>query len=125
MKKKSAKPSSVVRVDIWVKAHTKANGDPSNEEVAKNLAKIKELKRSLTLNSTPPPLKDDMLSQGQSTADLQSSHTPHSLSQGNYNAQSVSEVRSVADDEVLQTQTSTPQVNPFLFGLAFLLDIYL
>ncbi|KAF6141307.1 hypothetical protein GIB67_024391 [Kingdonia uniflora] len=36
---------------------------------------------------------------GQSTGDLQSSHTPHSLSQGNYNAQSVSEVPSIADDE--------------------------
>ncbi|KAF6167570.1 hypothetical protein GIB67_031153, partial [Kingdonia uniflora] len=134
-----------------------------------DLVKIEELKKSLPLNSTPPPLKDNMLSQvlgperqgrvralrfgvtptrlgiisqttgrvaeleeqlaammgkmekmsnlisklirnlGQSTGDLQSSHTPHSLSQGNYNAQSVSEVRSVADDEVLQTQTSTPQ----------------
>ncbi|KAF6172312.1 hypothetical protein GIB67_024934, partial [Kingdonia uniflora] len=59
---------------------------------------------------------------GQSTGDLQSSHTPHLLSQENYNAQSVSEVRSVADDEVLHTQTSTPQVNLFLFGLIFLLD---
>ncbi|KAF6150953.1 hypothetical protein GIB67_026874 [Kingdonia uniflora] len=49
------------------------------------------------------------VSEGQSTGDLLSSHTPHSLSQGNYNAQSVSEVRSVADDEVLLTQTSTPQ----------------
>ncbi|KAF6156327.1 hypothetical protein GIB67_013771, partial [Kingdonia uniflora] len=60
--------------------------------------------------------------QGQNTKDLQPSHTPHSLSHKNYNAQSVSEVRSVVDDEVLQTQTSTPQVNPFLFVLAFLLD---
>ncbi|KAF6173895.1 hypothetical protein GIB67_039846 [Kingdonia uniflora] len=60
-KKNSAKPSSVIRVDVWVKAHTKANGELSNEEVAKNLA------------------------------------------------QSVSEVRSIADDEVLQTQMSTPQ----------------
>ncbi|KAF6139303.1 hypothetical protein GIB67_021513 [Kingdonia uniflora] len=63
MKKNSAKLSSVVRVDVWVKAHTKANGEPSNEEVAKNLVKIEELKKSLPLNSTPPPLKDDMLSQ--------------------------------------------------------------
>ncbi|KAF6150990.1 hypothetical protein GIB67_016468 [Kingdonia uniflora] len=37
---------------------------------------------------------------GQSTGDLQSSNTPYSLSQENYNAQSVSEVRSIADDEV-------------------------
>ncbi|KAF6171234.1 hypothetical protein GIB67_036902 [Kingdonia uniflora] len=63
MKKKSTKPSSVVRVDVWEKAHTKANGEPSNEEVAKNLVKIEELKKSLPLNSIPPPLKDDMLSQ--------------------------------------------------------------
>ncbi|KAF6153498.1 hypothetical protein GIB67_027365 [Kingdonia uniflora] len=62
-KKKSAKPSSVVRVDVWAKAHTKANGETSNEEVTKNLVKIEELKKSLPLNSTPPPLKDDMLSQ--------------------------------------------------------------
>ncbi|KAF6141676.1 hypothetical protein GIB67_001228 [Kingdonia uniflora] len=118
MKKKSTKPSSVVRVDVWAKAHAKANGEPSNEEVAKNLVKIEELKTSLPLNSTSPPLKDDMLSQvlgperrgqGQSMGDLHSSHAPHSLSQENYNAQSVSEVQSVADDEVLQTQTSTPQ----------------
>ncbi|KAF6146702.1 hypothetical protein GIB67_008988 [Kingdonia uniflora] len=62
-KKKSAKPSSVVRVDVWAKVHTKANGEPSNEEVAKNLVKIEELKMSLPLNSTAPPLKDDMFSQ--------------------------------------------------------------
>ncbi|KAF6159469.1 hypothetical protein GIB67_032240, partial [Kingdonia uniflora] len=62
-KKKSAKPSSVIRVDVCAKAYTKANGEPSNEEVAKNLVKIEELKKSLPLNSTPPPLKDDMLSQ--------------------------------------------------------------
>ncbi|KAF6149063.1 hypothetical protein GIB67_018641 [Kingdonia uniflora] len=54
---KSAKPSSVVRVDVWPKAHTKANGEPSNEEVAKNLVKIEELKKLLPLNSTAPPLK--------------------------------------------------------------------
>ncbi|KAF6148387.1 hypothetical protein GIB67_036602 [Kingdonia uniflora] len=58
IKKKSAKPSSVVRVNVRMKAHTKANGEPSNEEV-----KIEELKKSLPLNSTPLPLKDDMLSQ--------------------------------------------------------------
>ncbi|KAF6173838.1 hypothetical protein GIB67_039789 [Kingdonia uniflora] len=89
-KKKSAKPSSIVRVDVWAKAHTKANSEPSNEEAAKNLVKIEELKKSLPLNSTSPPLKDDMLSQ----------------------AQSVSEVRSAADDEVLRTQMSTPQWVP-------------
>ncbi|KAF6158336.1 hypothetical protein GIB67_022416, partial [Kingdonia uniflora] len=37
MKKISDNPSSIVRVDIWTKAHTKVNGEPSNEEVAKNL----------------------------------------------------------------------------------------
>ncbi|KAF6169344.1 hypothetical protein GIB67_016514 [Kingdonia uniflora] len=57
-KKKSAKPSSVARVDVSVKAHTKANSEPSNEEFVKNL-----LKNSLPLISTPPPLKDDMFSQ--------------------------------------------------------------
>ncbi|KAF6172980.1 hypothetical protein GIB67_006356 [Kingdonia uniflora] len=62
-KNKSAKPSSVVRVDVWAKAHSKANGEPSNEEVAKNLVKIEELKKSLPLNFTPLPLKDDMFSQ--------------------------------------------------------------
>ncbi|KAF6134573.1 hypothetical protein GIB67_022313 [Kingdonia uniflora] len=95
-KEECKKPSSVIRVDVWAKAHTKENGKPSNEEVAKNLVKIEELKKSLPLNSTPPLLKDDMLSQVLGPE-----------RQGR--AQSVSKVRSIADDEVLQTQTFTPQ----------------
>ncbi|KAF6141965.1 hypothetical protein GIB67_037933 [Kingdonia uniflora] len=147
MKKKSAKPSSVVRVDVWAKAHTKVNSEASNEEVAKNLVKIEEVKKSLPLNSTPPPLKDDMLSQvlepkrqgrvralgfgvtptrlgiiSQTTGRVAELEEQLAAMMGKMEkmsnlisklirnqAQSVSEVRSVADDEVLQTQTSTPQ----------------
>ncbi|KAF6158708.1 hypothetical protein GIB67_040222 [Kingdonia uniflora] len=91
MKKISDNPSSIVRVDIWAKAHTKVNGEPSNEEVAKNLAKIQALKNSAPLNSIPLPLKEDMLSQL-------------------LGPERHGQARSVVDDEVLQAQTSTPQV---------------
>ncbi|KAF6170983.1 hypothetical protein GIB67_014800 [Kingdonia uniflora] len=37
MKKKSRMPSSVSRVDVWAKEHTKKSGQPSSQEVAKNL----------------------------------------------------------------------------------------
>ncbi|KAF6141394.1 hypothetical protein GIB67_021210 [Kingdonia uniflora] len=113
-KKISDNPSSIVRVDIWAKDHTKVNGEPSNEEVAKNLAKIQVLKNLAPLNSIPLPLKEDMLSQllgperhgqGRSAGDDQTLHTLDSyLPQENSNA------RSAVDDEVLQAQTSTPQV---------------
>ncbi|KAF9618000.1 hypothetical protein IFM89_039371 [Coptis chinensis] len=63
MQKESPNPSSITRVDVWCKGHTKKSGEPSNNIVAERMKKMKEIRDSATSDSFNHSIQNDALSQ--------------------------------------------------------------
>ncbi|KAF9590108.1 hypothetical protein IFM89_030856 [Coptis chinensis] len=63
MQKESPNPSSITRVDVWCKGHTKKNGKPSNSRVAERMKKIKEIRNAAASDSHNHSIQNDALSQ--------------------------------------------------------------
>ncbi|KAF5175947.1 hypothetical protein FRX31_034467 [Thalictrum thalictroides] len=59
---KSSNPSSITRSDIWIKGHTRKNGEPTNVEVGETMKQIQEIKDN-SFEDSSTSLKDDALSQ--------------------------------------------------------------
>ncbi|KAF9601633.1 hypothetical protein IFM89_021099 [Coptis chinensis] len=62
MKKENSDPSSITRSDVWVKGHTKKNGEPVNAKVAEKMKTIQEIKDTV-VESSSSSLQDDAISQ--------------------------------------------------------------
>ncbi|KAF9604450.1 hypothetical protein IFM89_006732, partial [Coptis chinensis] len=61
-KKESLDPSSITRSNVWVKGHTKKNGEPVNAEVAEKMKTIQDIKDTAA-ESSSSSLQDDAISQ--------------------------------------------------------------
>ncbi|KAK9176818.1 hypothetical protein WN944_028837 [Citrus x changshan-huyou] len=62
MKKNSSNPSEITRIDVWIKAHTKKNGEPSSSKVVEVKEMYEAEKNSDLLEAQSKSVKNDILS---------------------------------------------------------------
>ncbi|KAF9623965.1 hypothetical protein IFM89_006692 [Coptis chinensis] len=56
MQKESLNPSSITRVDVWCKGHTKKNGKPSNSRVGERMDESQQVVTEQVIQSTIAPI---------------------------------------------------------------------